>query len=26
MNGVSPDYIIYRFIELKQAISFFESQ
>lgn len=25
-NGVSPDYIIYRFIELKQAISFFESQ
>jgi putative hydrolase of the HAD superfamily len=26
MNGVSPDYIIYRFTELKQAISFFESQ
>jgi len=26
MNGISPDYIIYRFIELKQAISFFESQ
>jgi putative hydrolase of the HAD superfamily len=26
MNGVSPDYIIYRFAELKQAISFFESQ
>lgn len=26
MNGVSPDYIICRFTELKQAISFFESQ
>jgi len=26
MNGVSPDYIIYRFTELKQAIRFFESQ
>jgi putative hydrolase of the HAD superfamily len=26
MNGVNPDYIIYRFTELKQAISFFESQ
>jgi len=26
MNGVNPDYIIYRFAELKQAIRFFESQ
>jgi putative hydrolase of the HAD superfamily len=26
MDGVNPDYIIYRFAELKQAIDFFESQ
>ena len=26
MDGVSPDYIIYRFAELKKAVSFFEKQ
>lgn len=26
MDGVSPDYIIYRFAELKKAVDFFESQ
>jgi putative hydrolase of the HAD superfamily len=25
-NGVEPDYIIYRFAELRQAIAFFEAQ